>query len=78
MEVHEAVADGGRIAARYTPHFRQRGKGLAIEVCFFGHFAPVGRMRRSSMLTRALPTTAGDNAEQTRRPLVGRFIPGAR
>ncbi|WP_129839706.1 nuclear transport factor 2 family protein [Streptomyces sp. RFCAC02] len=61
VEVHEAIADGDRIAARYTLHVTQRGKDLAIEVCFFGRFEPDGRMRRSHMLTRALPAaTAGE------------------
>lgn len=60
MEVHEAIADGDRIAARYTLHVHQRGKDLAIEVCFFGRFAPDGRMRQAHMLTR---TIAHNNAE---------------
>lgn len=57
VEVHEAVADGDRIAARYTLHARQRGKTLTIEVCFFGRFADDGRMRSSHMLTRTVPET---------------------
>ncbi|TYB58077.1 nuclear transport factor 2 family protein [Nonomuraea sp. PA05] len=55
MEVHEAMADGDRLAARYTLHVRQRGKDLAIDVHFFGRFAPDGRMREANLLTRALP-----------------------
>ena len=55
MEVHEAVADGDRIAARYTLHVEDRGRSFAIEVCFFGSFDPDGRLRRSHMLTRTLP-----------------------
>ncbi|MCD0442510.1 nuclear transport factor 2 family protein [Glycomyces sp. A-F 0318] len=55
MEVHEAAADGDRLAARYTLHAAQRGKDLAIEVYFFGAFAPDGRMRSAHMLTRAVP-----------------------
>lgn len=58
MEVHEALADGDRIAARYTLHVRTRGRDLAIEVCFFGQFAPDGRMRRAHMLTRTLSADA--------------------
>ncbi|WP_205325363.1 nuclear transport factor 2 family protein [Glycomyces sp. YM15] len=54
-EVHEAVADGDRIAARYTLHAVQQGKDLAIEVHFFGRFTPDGRMREGRMLTRTLP-----------------------
>ncbi|AQZ66840.1 unnamed protein product [[Actinomadura] parvosata subsp. kistnae] len=55
MEVHDAVMDGDRLAARYTLHIRQRGKDLAMDVYFFGRFAPDGRMREAHMLTRALP-----------------------
>ncbi|MGI5206747.1 nuclear transport factor 2 family protein [Spirillospora sp. CA-108201] len=59
VEVHEAVADGDRLAARYTLHVRQRGKDLSIEVYFFGRFAPDGRMRQAHMSTR---TTSADTA----------------
>ncbi|MFF4234391.1 nuclear transport factor 2 family protein [Actinomadura geliboluensis] len=55
VEVHDAIADGDRIAARYTLHVRQRGKDLRIEVCFFGRFADDGRMRAAHMLTRSVP-----------------------
>ncbi|MBF6097701.1 nuclear transport factor 2 family protein [Nocardia cyriacigeorgica] len=61
IDVHEAIADNDRIAARYTLHVQQRGKELAIEVCFFGRFTPDGRMRQAHMLTR---TTATDNQHQ--------------
>jgi ketosteroid isomerase-like protein len=54
MEVHEAVMDGDRLAARYTLHVRQRGKDLAIDVHFFGRFADDGRMREAHLLTRTL------------------------
>ncbi|MEE1940793.1 nuclear transport factor 2 family protein [Streptomyces sp. TRM 70361] len=56
MEVHEALADGDRIAARYTLHVRQRGKDLVIEVCFFGRFTEDGRMREAHLLIRTAPT----------------------
>ncbi len=59
MDVHEALASDDRIAARYTLHVRQRGKDLAIEVCFFGRFTTDGRMREAHMLTRTVPTTGG-------------------
>ncbi|WP_225993028.1 nuclear transport factor 2 family protein [Actinomadura rudentiformis] len=55
MEVHEALANGDQIAARYTLHVQQRNKEFAIEVHFFGHFATDGRMRRAHILTRTLP-----------------------
>jgi hypothetical protein len=54
VEVHEALASGDRLAARYTMHVRNRGRDLAIEVCFFGQFTD-GRMRRANLLTRTLP-----------------------
>ncbi|WP_342452764.1 hypothetical protein [Streptomyces roseochromogenus] len=53
--MHEALADGDRIAARYTLHSSQRGKCLATEVHFFGHFTADGRMRRAHMATRTVP-----------------------
>lgn len=56
MEVHEALAVGDRLAARYTLHSSQRGKDLATDVHFFGRFAPDGRMREAHMLTRAVPS----------------------
>ncbi|MGN5381156.1 nuclear transport factor 2 family protein [Streptomyces lasalocidi] len=62
MEVHEALADGDRIAARYTLHSSQRGKDLATEVHFFGHFAADGRMSRAHMATRTVP--AHDTGEE--------------
>ncbi|HEY9428107.1 MAG TPA: nuclear transport factor 2 family protein [Gemmatimonadaceae bacterium] len=58
VEAHEALADGDRIAALYTMHVRYPKKRLAIEVHFFGEFAPDGRMRRSNMSTRILPADA--------------------
>jgi hypothetical protein len=62
MEVHEAVADGDRIAARWTQHIEDRRRSFAIEIAFFGQFTPDGRMRRAHMLTRTLP----DEPEKTR------------
>ncbi|TDC99918.1 nuclear transport factor 2 family protein [Nonomuraea deserti] len=62
MEVHEAVADGDRIAARYTLHVQQREKEFAMEVYFFGQFTDDGRMRRAHMLTRTVP--AGGKGDQ--------------
>lgn len=55
LEVHEAMADGDGIAARYTLHVRDAKKTLAIEVHFFGRFTPDGRMRRAHLLTRTVP-----------------------
>lgn len=53
FEVHEAVAEGQRLAARMTIHARMRGdKQVVTEVFLFGHFAPDGRLRRAEQLTR--------------------------
>jgi predicted SnoaL-like aldol condensation-catalyzing enzyme len=61
VEVHDALADGDRIAARYTLHVVNRGKSLAIDVHFFGRFTPDGRMREAHLLTR--------NGDATARPV---------
>ncbi|GAA1900149.1 nuclear transport factor 2 family protein [Asanoa iriomotensis] len=58
LEVHDAVAEADRIAARYTMHVEDRGRRFAIDVHFFGRFAPDGRMREAHMLTRTLPDAA--------------------
>ncbi|RSN58882.1 hypothetical protein DMH01_23040 [Amycolatopsis sp. WAC 04182] len=55
MEVHDAVADGNRIAARSTLHVTNRKRDLKLEVYFFGEFTPDGRMRCGHTLTRAVP-----------------------
>ncbi|WP_280382814.1 nuclear transport factor 2 family protein [Nocardia wallacei] len=54
FDVHEAFADGNRIAARLTIHARMRKEALTTEVHLFGEFTPDGRMRRSHQLTRTL------------------------
>lgn len=64
MEVHEAVADGDRLAARYTLHSSQRGTDLATEVYFFGRFTPDGRMRQAHMTTRTVPVDGGGEQEE--------------
>ncbi|TMR96951.1 nuclear transport factor 2 family protein [Nonomuraea basaltis] len=64
MEVHEALASGDRIAARYTLHVQNRKRDLAIEVYFFGQFTPDGRMRRAHMLTRTVPVEVGTDPGQ--------------
>ncbi|MEU2253821.1 nuclear transport factor 2 family protein [Nocardia xishanensis] len=66
IDVHEAIADDDRIAARYTLHVTQRGRELAIEVCFFGQFTPDGRMRQAHMLTRNVATD--DRHQQSEWP----------
>ncbi|RDI51797.1 nuclear transport factor 2 family protein [Nocardia mexicana] len=55
FEVHEAFADGDRIAARLTIHARMRKEETIItEVYLFGEFTPDGRMRRSHQLSRTV------------------------
>ncbi|MEV4225345.1 nuclear transport factor 2 family protein [Nonomuraea sp. NPDC049725] len=54
IEVHDALADGDRLAARYTLYVHNRGKDLAIEVHFFGRFAPDGRLREGNSFTRTV------------------------
>ncbi|MBQ1161585.1 nuclear transport factor 2 family protein [Streptomyces sp. A73] len=56
VSVHEALAAEDRLAARYTMHVRAPKRELAIEVCFFGRFAPDGRLRQARMLTRTVPS----------------------
>jgi len=55
LEVHEAVAQADRIAARYTMHVEDRGRRFALDVHFFGQFTPDGRLREANMLTRTIP-----------------------
>lgn len=64
-DVHEAVADGDRISARYTMHVSQRGKDFDIEVYLFARFAPDGRMHEAHLATRTLPA---DTDSQHRSP----------
>jgi hypothetical protein len=62
FEVHEALRDGERIAARFTVHATdRRGRRTATDVHLFGELAPDGRIRRTHQLTRPLkdPGTAG-------------------
>lgn len=55
FEVHEAVREGRRIAARFTIHATdRRGRRTATEVHLFGELAPDGRMRRTHQLSRTV------------------------
>lgn len=62
VEVHEAVVDGDRIAARYTLYVSIRGRDLVIDFHFFGRFTPEGRMSEGHMLTRDVDTDADEVA----------------
>ncbi|MEU4553071.1 nuclear transport factor 2 family protein [Micromonospora violae] len=62
-EVHEAIADGDRIAARYTLHFHTSKRAGSVDVHFFGQFADDGRMRQAHLLTRSVPARASDRGQ---------------
>ncbi|WP_455353681.1 nuclear transport factor 2 family protein [Streptomyces sp. SYSU K217416] len=68
VEVHEAVADGDRIAARFTMHAQMRKAGtVAVDVHLFGELAPDGRrFRRTHQITRTLPQPAEEPAGRGR------------
>lgn len=52
-EVHEALADGDRLAARLTIHAQLRHeRAVSTEVYLFGEVAPDGRISRVHQLTR--------------------------
>lgn len=52
-EVHEALADGDRIAARLTIHGELRHeRAVSTEVYLFGGLTPDGRLHRVHQLTR--------------------------
>lgn len=53
IEVHEAMAVGERLAARFTIHAVMRGRRVSTEVAFFGEFAPDGRLHRAHQMTRS-------------------------
>ncbi|MEE6262225.1 nuclear transport factor 2 family protein [Plantactinospora sonchi] len=74
-EVHEAVADSDRIAARYTLHFQNSKREGSVEVYFFGQFAADGRMRRAHMLTRSVPSKAPRTADAEAGGQVGSAQP---
>lgn len=58
IRVHDALADGNRIAARFTIHARMRKQGLvATQVYMFADFTDDGLLRRSEQLTRTLDRT---------------------
>ncbi|MGW4101876.1 nuclear transport factor 2 family protein [Streptomyces sp. NPDC004976] len=58
FEVHEALADSNRIAARFTIHARMRKTGLVTtQVHMFADFTTEGLLRRAEQLTRSLDRT---------------------
>ncbi|MFF9571938.1 nuclear transport factor 2 family protein [Streptomyces sp. NPDC014685] len=61
FEVHEALANGNRIAARFTIHARLRKSGpVTTRVHLFAEFTPEGLLRRSEQLTRTLDPAEPD------------------
>ncbi|MFE0175209.1 nuclear transport factor 2 family protein [Streptomyces sp. NPDC059002] len=55
FEVQEALADGDRIAARFTLHVRDRkDRTVDMEIQMIARFTPDGRMRSSHQIGRAL------------------------
>ncbi|MEU4390629.1 nuclear transport factor 2 family protein [Kribbella sp. NPDC023855] len=52
-EVHEALLEREKLAARFTIHAQLRkGRMVSTEVYLFGELTPDGRLRRSTQLTR--------------------------
>jgi len=57
FDVHEAVIDGPKLAARFTIHARmRRDRTVVTEVHLFGELLPDGRLRRTDQLTRTVTT----------------------
>ncbi|MFB7613592.1 nuclear transport factor 2 family protein [Kitasatospora sp. NPDC056181] len=55
VDVHDALVDGNRVAARYTLHTAMRqGYDLSTEVLLFGELAADGRLRRIVSTSRTL------------------------
>jgi len=65
VEVHEAIADGNRLAAHYTLYVHIRGKDLTIESGTFAVFAPDGRMQRQQIFFRDVPADPNAQASQS-------------
>ncbi|MGW7441248.1 nuclear transport factor 2 family protein [Streptomyces sp. NPDC054849] len=64
FEVHEAFADGGRIATRFTIHARMRkGGAVSTRVHMFAEFTPDGLLRRAEQLTRSVTPTGPETGE---------------
>ncbi|MET9377401.1 nuclear transport factor 2 family protein [Streptomyces sp. NPDC002992] len=61
FEVDEALADGCRIATRFTIHARMRKAGpVSTRVHMFAEFTPDGLLRRAEQLTRSVtPAESG-------------------
>lgn len=61
FEVHEALRDGERIAARFTIDATdRRGRRSTTEVHLFGELAPDGRIRRTHQISRTVEAPGKD------------------
>jgi hypothetical protein len=59
VDVHEALVDGDRVAARYRLAAAMRsGNTIVTEIYMFGRLAADGRLHRATQLTRAVPADA--------------------
>lgn len=65
VEVHEAIAEGNRLAAHYTMYVHIRGKDLTIETGMFAVFARDGRMRRQQIFFRDVPAEPDAGSSQS-------------
>ena len=55
-DVHEVLATGDQVAARYTlTAVMRRGQRIATEIFLFGELHPDGRLRHIHQLTRPAP-----------------------
>jgi hypothetical protein len=64
-EVHEALLEKEKLAARFTIHAQLRkGRMISTEVYLFAELTPDGRLQRSTQLTRdvTVPTTETEPA----------------
>lgn len=65
FEVHEAIRDQDKLAARFTIHAEMRkGRIISTEVYLFGELTPDGRIRRTTQATRDVTKQAVKVAEQ--------------
>jgi len=65
FEVHEALADGNRIAARFTIHAQLRKAGpVSTQVHMFADFTDEGLMRSATQLSRVLDQTESRQGER--------------
>jgi hypothetical protein len=59
VQVHDALASGEQVAARYTlTAVMRKGRVIATEIHMFGQLTPDGRLRRVEQLSRDVSTRA--------------------